>query len=239
MRIAICDDDKLCTESTERYLNCIEEVDFEYDVFYNGEALLKKYQEQGKIYDAVFLDLELGEDKLNGINLGDMIRSLDSQVIIVFITSHTKYMIDSFACTPFRFLVKPVSFEEFKKLFFKILEKLDKDKTTLSVKRGREKLRLIYEDILFLQSIDHNTCIQTKTGVYDTYISLSDVRSKLNPNIFVQVHRSYIININYICSILKNKVCIRGYNHPIPVSNTYRKDFEKKVFLLEEKERLL
>ena len=239
MRIAICDDDKLCIENTEQYLNCIDEIDFEYDVFFNGEALLKKYREQGHIYDAVFLDMEMGEDKLNGINIANMIRSLDKQVIIVFITNHTKYMLDSFVCAPFRFLVKPVEFVTFKTVFFKILEKLDEDKATLSFKKGREKIRLLHEDILFLQSIDHNTCIQTKTEIYDTYIPLSDLGKRLNPNVFVQVHRSYIININYISSISKSEVCIRGYSHPIPISNTYKKDFEKKVFLLEEKERLL
>ena len=34
MRIAICDDDKLCIKNTEQYLNCISEVDFEYDIAY-------------------------------------------------------------------------------------------------------------------------------------------------------------------------------------------------------------
>ena len=239
MRIAICDDDKICVKNTEQYLNCIDEVDFEYDIFYNGEALLKKYREQGHIYDAVFLDMEMGDDKLNGINIANMIHNLDKHVIIVFITNHKKYMIDSFVCTPFRFLVKPVDFETFKKVFFMILEKLDQDKATISFKKGRDKIRLLHEDILFLQSINHNTCIQTKTKIYDTYMSLSELGNKLNPNVFVQVPRSYIININYIYSISKNRVCIRGYSHSIPISNTYRKNFERKVFLLEEKERLL
>ncbi|NDO18525.1 response regulator transcription factor [Lachnospiraceae bacterium MD329] len=239
MRIAICDDDKLCIKNTEQYLNCISEVDFEYDIFYSGEDLLKKYRDQSYIYDAIFLDMEMGEGKIDGINIANMIRTMDKQTIIVFITNHKKYALDSFVCTPFRFLVKPVDFESFKTLFFMILEKLEEDKATLSFKKGREKIRLLHEDILFLQSIDHNTCIQTKNKVYDTYISLSDFSNKLNPNIFVQIHRSYIININYISSISKNEVHIRGYSHSIPISNTYRKNFERKVFLLEEKERLL
>ncbi len=239
MRIAVCDDDKLCIEQTESYLNCMNEVDFEYNIFYSGEALLKQYHEQGRIYDAVFLDMEMGADRLNGINIANMIRNLDKHVIIVFITSHTKYMKESFVCAPFRFLEKPVNFETFKAVFFKILKKLEEDKATLSFKKGREKIRLLHEEVLFLQSIDHTTCIQTKTKVYDTYISLSDLSSRLNPNIFVQTHRSYIININHISSIEKDKVWLRGYSHFIPVSSTYKKEFERKVFLLEEKERLL
>ena len=239
MRIAICDDDNFCIENMEQYLNGIDAVDFEYDIFYNGETLLKTYYEKVHIYDAIFLDMEMGQDRLNGINIANMIRNLDKQVIIVFITNHTKYVLDSFVCSPFRFLVKPVDFKTFKNVFFKILEKLDEDKATLFFKKGRAKIRLLHEDILFLHSIDHNTCIQTKTEVYDNYISLSDLRNKLNPNIFVQIHRSYIININYILSISRNEVRIRGYSHPIPISNTYRKNLEKKVFLLEERERLL
>lgn len=175
MRIAICDDDKLCIKNTEQYLNCISEVDFEYDIFYSGEDLLKKYRDQSYIYDAIFLDMEMGEGKIDGINIANMIRTMDKQTIIVFITNHKKYALDSFVCTPFRFLVKPVDFESFKTLFFMILEKLEEDKATLSFKKGREKIRLLHEDILFLQSIDHNTCIQTKNKVYDTYIDRKSV----------------------------------------------------------------
>lgn len=239
MRIALCDDDKICINNTEQYLNNINEVDFEYDVFYSGETLLNTYNEQGRIYDAIFLDMEMGENELNGISIANAIRSLDKQVIIVFVTNHTKYMIDSFVCAPFRFLIKPVDFNTFKTIFFKILEKLEEDKSTLLLKKGRKKIRLLHEDILFFQSIDHNTCIQTKKEVHDIYLSLSDLRKKLNPNVFVQIHRSYIININHISSVFKNEVCIRGYSHYLPISNTYKKEFEKKVFLLEEKERLL
>lgn len=238
MRIAICDDNQLCIQNIEQYLERLRELDFEYDIFYDGESLLKQYSEQGYIYDAVFLDMELGNNKLNGINIANKIRSMDSQVVIVFITNHKKYAIDSFVCEPFRFLVKPVDFEEFKTLFLKILEKIEKNNTTLSFKKGRQRIRLLYEDILFLQSIDHRTCIQTKTEVYDAYIPLSDLINRLNSNIFVQVHRSYVININYISSVLKNKVFVRGYSHSIPVSNKYKKDFERKVILLEERERL-
>ena len=131
MRIAICDDDNFCIENMEQYLNGIDAVDFEYDIFYNGETLLKTYYEKGHIYDAIFLDMEMGQDRLNGINIANMIRNLDKQVIIVFITNHTKYVLDSFVCSPFRFLVKPVDFKTFKNVFFKILEKLDEDKATL------------------------------------------------------------------------------------------------------------
>ena len=237
MRIAICDDDKKCIETASRYLEQIGEADFEYDTFPSGEDLLKVYRKSGCVFDAVFLDMEM--DGANGINVANEIRNMDRHVIIVFVTSHTKYMQESFVCSPFRFLVKPVSFEDFKKVFFKILDRIEEDKLTLSFSEDRVKVRLLYEDILFLQSINHHTCIQARDKLHTTYTALSELAAQLNTNIFVQVHRSYIININYIRAVSKSELFVRGYNHPIPVSDKYRDELERKVFLFEERKRLI
>lgn len=237
MRIAICDDDRQWIKTAESYMDCLKEIDFEYITFTSGEELIKAYRKNGCVFDAVFLDMEMGN--LNGINTANMIRSLDKHVIIVFITSHTKYMQESFVCSPFRFLVKPVDFDMFKKVFFKIMERIDEDKQTLSFVEERITQRLLYEEILFLQSVDHNTCIQTHTKLHTTYTTLSEIKKKLNTNIFVQVHRSYIINMNYIKSISKSELFVRGYSHAIPIGNTYKNELEKKFFLFEERKRLL
>ena len=237
MRIAVCDDDRQSIEKATQYLGFINEADFEYDVFCSGEDLLKAYHEKGCIFDAVFLDMEM--DGANGINVANAIRGVDRHVIIVFVTSHTKYMQESFVCSPFRFLVKPVSFEDFKKVFFKILDRIEEDKLTLSFSEDRVKVRLLYADILFLQSINHHTCIQARDKLHTTYTALSELAAQLNTNIFVQVHRSYIININYIRAVSKSELFVRGYNHPIPVSDKYRDELERKVFLFEERKRLI
>jgi DNA-binding LytR/AlgR family response regulator len=218
-------------------MDSINGINFKYMMFKSGEELIDTYNRNGCIFDAIFLDMEM--DDLNGINTANIIRAMDKHVIIVFVTSHTKYMQESFVCSPFRFLVKPVDFDTFKKIFLKIIEKTDEDKQTLSFTEGRSKLRLLCEDILFLQSVNHNTCIKTPLKLHKTYMPLSELKNKLNPNVFIQVHRSYIINMNYIRSISKNELTLRGYSHSIPIGNTYKSELESKFFAFEERKSLL
>ena len=61
----------------------------------------------GILFDIIFLDIEMGQE--DGITVARRIRKIDKKVLIVYVTSHENYMMESFEIRPFRFLVKPVS----------------------------------------------------------------------------------------------------------------------------------
>lgn len=115
IKIAICDDDVKYINILEKYIYKASENNVECNAYQSGENLLNAYKNNAKRYDVVFLDMEMKE--IGGIETANLIRELDEHVIIVFVTSHTKYMQESFKCLPFRFLVKPVGYDEFKEVF--------------------------------------------------------------------------------------------------------------------------
>ena len=123
MNIAICDDNKEYINMLEKYILDKNAPDITCDAFYSGEELIKTYNIGDGNYDVIFLDMEM--NVLNGIETANIIRKSDKHVIIVFVTSHTKYMQYCFECSPFRFLVKPVSDSDFDKVFDDILKKID------------------------------------------------------------------------------------------------------------------
>ena len=118
MRIAICDDNNDYINTIENYIERLKTPATEWDPYERGENLVFAYTDNNERYDVIFLDMEMKE--LNGIETANKIRNIDEHVIIVFITSYTEYMKDSFKCSPFRFLVKPVDFNEFQEVFYDI-----------------------------------------------------------------------------------------------------------------------
>ena len=237
MRIAICDDNKDWLDIEEKYIDCIKDSNLKYDKFDSGEALVDTYREKGCVYDAILLDMEMKQ--FDGINTANMIRSLDKHVLIIFVTSHKKYMQQSFECLPFRFLLKPVSFNEFKNIILKVINTIEENKQALVFTEGRDMIRLLYEEIIFIQSIDHRICIKTIDKVYQTYnFSMSDIKDKLNDHRFVRVHKSYIINISHIQKVLNKSIIMREYSHEIPLANSYKSELKRSVILFEERKHL-
>lgn len=237
MRVALCDDNTDWLATEEEYISCIRDRSLRYDAFASGEALIEAYKQNGCIYDAIFLDMEM--NRLDGINTANMIRSMDKSVLIIFVTSHKKYMQKSFECLPFRFLLKPIDFNEFKEVVLKIINTVDENKQTLVFNENRDIIRLLHDEIIFIQCIDHRICIKTVDKVYQTYTyNMASIQNKLNSNCFVKVHKSYIVNINHICKISSKYVTMRGYNHDIPLGNPYREELKHKVMLFEERKHL-
>ena len=237
MRIALCDDNNEWLETEKQYFACINDSSLLYDAFDSGESLIDEYKRCGCIYDAVLLDMEM--NGLDGINTANMIRSMDRRVLIVFVTNHRKYMQKSFECLPFRFLLKPIDFNEFKKLILKLINMVEEDKQALVFNEGRNIIRLLYDEIIFVQSIDHRICIKTINKIYQTYsFQMSKIQEKLSDSRFIKIHKSYIINISYIQQISSRYVIMRGYNHEIPIGNPYKKDLRRRVMLFEERKHL-
>ena len=127
----------------------------------------------------------------------------------------------------------------FKDIVLKLINELEKDKKALVFNEGRDIKRLLYEDIVFIQSIDLCICIKTTERLYNTCtFKMSDIQSELNDSRFVQVHKSYIINISYIREISKNSVAMMEYSHEIPVSVTHREELIRRIMLFEERKHL-
>ena len=128
VKIAISDDEKIYINQIEQIFDKVTDSEIDYDVFMNGEEIVSRYERYEADYDAIFLDMEMGE--LDGIRTANRIREIDKYVIIVFVTSHTKYMKECFQCEPFRFLVKPIDTDEINKAIKDIFAKLSQERKT-------------------------------------------------------------------------------------------------------------
>lgn len=105
MRIAICDDDKAYRKIILEYVTeYFKEhlIDFEYNEFSTGEELLSS----DKIFDIVFLDIEMNE--LNGIQTTKELNIRNRNTIIFIVTAYQKYLDDAMDLNVFRYIDKPI-----------------------------------------------------------------------------------------------------------------------------------
>lgn len=239
MNIAVCDDNFEYIKNIE---SCFDEIGREirninYDVFEDGSELVKIYEKEMADYDAIFLDMEM--KKLGGMETANIIRKYDKNVIIVFITGFGKYMQKSFECQPFRFLIKPVSLDDIWQVINDIDAKFREDKKTLIFESNRSRVRLFCENILYFESHSHNVFIITTDGKYQVNRPLSDLESALKNDVFFRVHKSYIVNYEYIKEILDREIILYGTDVHIPLSRNYKKqlikgfiDFKERKFMI-------
>lgn len=238
MKIAICDDNMQYINNIEDYLDKLKLSKIEYDVFMSGEELLNEYERNHADYDALFLDIEMGG--LDGIETANLIRQIDKHVIIIFVTSHKKYMQRSFQCMPFRFLIKPINFSDFEEVFREVCIKLDDDPATFIFLENKKRTRIFCSDIIFFESSAHSILIYTRDGkVHKTRKSMTELQETIQKSTFVRVHRAFVINLRYIHQISELEVVMHHYDHPIPVSRTYNKDLEDMFLNFKERKYLL
>ena len=221
MKIAICDDELKHLNSLENALLSISGGKIECDAFLSGKELLATYEKNPKSYDVIFLDMEM--DKLNGIETANIIREKDEYVIIVFVTSHTEYMRESFKCLPFRFLVKPVDLAELTEVYNDISKKISKTNKVLTVTEGKAIHRIFSKDIIYCESSNHFVYIHTKDRIYKVCKSLANFYEQCDKEMIYRVHTSFLVNFHYVKSIRNNFIEMYHSPNEIPISRTYKK----------------
>lgn len=221
LNIAICDDNQEYINILEKYILDKNEPEVSCDAFYSGEELVKMYNMGEGNYDVIFLDMEM--NILNGIETANIIRKMDKHVIIVFVTSHTKYMQACFECSPFRFLIKPVSNDEFDKVYADIIKKLSEERTTFVFTENRNKIRLFCEDILYFECQAHYIHIHTKDKVHKICKTMAELIEGIDKTMFIQVHKSFVINLNHIREIKETELVLYDADKVIPISRTFKK----------------
>lgn len=103
IKIAIVDDEEKCIAHLQEILKSYKKSPhFVVRAFSSGESFLAEYVH----FDILFVDIELND--MLGVDLAVKIREIDKNIIIIFTTSHTRYISDAFRSIPFQYLIKPV-----------------------------------------------------------------------------------------------------------------------------------
>lgn len=228
-RIAIVDDDKLFCETIKKYLDNIGyelELEMELSIWHTGEALYQ-HLKTGNVMDIIFLDIKLAQK--SGIWLGNRIREEmnDFKTAIAYISCEKNYALQLFQTQPIDFLVKPVYQEDVMRVIKRYIQENQSKKLQFLFKKGHKYCNISYADILYFQSVGRKIRIVAREEEQEFYEKLDKIKEKL-PHTFMQIHKSYLVNENYIREYMYENV-IMSNGEKLNISKPYRKLVQEKL----------
>jgi len=166
--------------------------------------------------DLLYLDIEMPD--LSGL---EFLRSLPKPPMVIFTTAHRKYAVEGFELDAIDYLMKPISFERFLKASHRALDHFERKQQTPSdayffIKADKQFIKILYDDILFIESARDYVFIYTAQERHMALLSLKQVAERLPTQQFLRVHRSYLVAIPHIDLIEGNRIKIGG--HEVPIS---------------------
>lgn len=209
VRICICDDDAGIHPVVRELLQKSSVIPNKNTVtsFYTGEELVNHYA-SGQTFDLIFLDVEM--PGLSGMDAARKIRETDESVIIVFISCYRDYVFGTFPLSAFHYIVKPICPEEFEDVYQRSVQKYQNLHATIYLKWMYDRHEIPIHKILYVEGVHRHVVFHTLDGIYEGVGKLSEYTDTLSSNGFIQVHHSYIVNLDCIKSIVKDKIILKN-----------------------------
>jgi len=219
--IAICDDDKLTANYMEEYILSLPIKDIFYDIFMTGHDLMNYLENNNVRYNIYILDIEM--PGINGIETASHIRRKDKNALIIFSTDHKEYVYQVFEVLPFRFIIKPLTKERLTTVLYEAFEHIQTMGQLFFFKKERNNFQIPFRDILYFEGNGRKVRLNTVTGEHEFYSRLRDITGKVDANLFLQIHISYLVNMEHIHSISESEVLLDNHIR-LPISKKFRQD---------------
>ncbi len=179
-------------------------------------------------FDVVFLDIRLsGND--NGIELGKILSERGIPFIYISANTDLETLREATDTKPFTYLSKPFHDFDIIAALTMIKDHLLKQKSESSiwVKSLNRNFAIPISEIFYIKADNVYIEIHTRSKVYTERITLKAIEEKINSHIFMRVHRSYLVNKNYVENWTASSVKVSGSE--IPMSKKYFSQFLKSM----------
>lgn len=195
--------------------------------------------------DLLLMDIDIGEE-INGIELVKKINEL-SDVPVIYVTSMTENEVfqAAKATSPEAYIRKPYDTFQLQAAIELVIFRKQKEKKgprkwesreihngSLFIKEGDSLIKFFLKDILLIEAYDKYSYVYTQKKKTLVNATLKNMLKKLPDEQFLQVHRSFIVNIEAIEKIRLNTSILEVAGKPIPVSKTYKNILFSRLKLL-------
>lgn len=206
--------------------------------------------------DLVFLDIQMPQ--LSGMEL---VKLLPEHTMVVFVTAYENYAVQGYKVNAVDYLLKPVSFEEFVGAVDRALQRAgaslatgaqreesdpstgaafpqtDREAGSIMVKTEYRYRQIPKSDILYVEGLKDyvRIFVEGETRSVMTLLSMKSVEHALPATDFMRVHRSYVVNLNKISMIERNRIILAdrriegGATHEIPIGDSYRQQLQNYI----------
>lgn len=204
--------DRFQRESSER---------FHVSAFADGADVIADYRSE---WDVLFLDIRMAN--VDGMTVARRIREVDSQVIIVFVTSSPHYAVSGYEVDALSYLLKPLAYASFEHEMRRVIQRLQQ-------RRRREVLftavdgvhhRIAVDSVLYVESAGHRVDVHTLDADYSIVSTLRAMESELASDGFIRCHSGLLVNLQHVTGVDGNDCRIRG-GARLPISRPRKREF--------------
>ena len=228
IKAIIVDDDELCRAVISDLLEEVEDIEC---VANFGNALdAFKFLNENDV-DVIFLDVEM--PKMGGMEL---LRNLQIKPLVVMITSHDEFALESYEYDVTDFLKKPLNTPRFLKTIEKIKKTLvgegtvKKNDDYIFIKSDSKLVQIKLEDIHWVEALGNYMRLHTDKEKHTVLSTMKEIESKLPTKDFIRIQRSFIVRLDKILSIEDNYVIMK--NKEIHIGKAYKDEFNNRLNFL-------
>jgi two-component system LytT family response regulator len=208
----IIDDEKAARTLIREYLAQHDNIEITGECVNGPDAVLMINEQQP---DIIFLDIQMP-----GLDGFQVLQRLEQVPQVIFTTAYDQYAIQAFDLNAVDYLLKPYNRERFDRALTRLLKKDNVDHMRelvnssyvtpgfypekIFVEHGNRLCSVTVNDIIYLKAEKDYTQIYTGQKSFLSSYGIGALVQKLNPEVFLRVHRSYIININAVKEIYRD-----------------------------------
>ena len=229
IRCLAIDDEPLALDKLKKYIERIPYLELVASCACASDAMQVMAE---NTIDAIFLDINMPD--INGV---DFVKGLADPPLIVFITAYSEHAIESYKLRAVDYLLKPYSFVDFQKAAELIQSRFlarqngnvsRQDDDFIFLKVDYRYVRVKFSDIVYIEGMNEYLKVHTVSGdhllVHTTFKQLNGYL----PEYFLQVHRSYVVNVKRIIEVERSVILLERNKH-IPASDSNKDAFMSYV----------
>ena len=228
LKIAVCDDSRELLEKVEKDLH-------EYENVRNTPATVHTYTNAVDLldglkktdYDILILDIIM--PGFTGMQAAHEIRKFNEEIKIIFLTSSKEFAIESYSVGAYYYLLKPVLKEKLFSVLDKVVSEITSKQESCVIYTHMGIVNIPFAKIECLEVYNKHLVFHLSDGsTKETRGALMDYENVfLERKEFLKIHRSYILNMDYIHSIEAGEIATYS-GKKFPVSRLLAKDIKER-----------
>ena len=233
IKVLAIDDEPLALQQLVTYINKVPFLELTGQCHSALEA--QRLMEE-EMVDAIFCDINMPD--LSGM---DFVRQLAAPPFIVFTTAYSEYAVEGYKVNAVDYLLKPFGMNDFLRAALKVQEQynLRHQETpqkqsspvqadgTIFVKTDYRVVRIAISDIRYIEGMSEYLKIHLDNQKpIITLLSMKKMEDYLPPTLFMRIHRSYIVNLQKIQEVNKNRVILDTDTY-LPIGDLYKDRFNE------------
>ena len=220
IRCLAIDDEPLALQQLVAYIGKVPFLELQAQCQSAVEA--REFLEHDTV-DAIFCDINMPD--LNGM---DFVKSLAVPPLVIFTTAYSEYAVEGFRVNAVDYLLKPFGLQEFQRAANRLRERLEgqREGSDIFLKTDYRIVKVSIPSIRYIEAMSEylKVWVESEPKPIITLLSMKKMEERL-PDSFMRIHRSYIINLNMIQEVNKNRVKMDA-STLLPIGDMYKDAFQ-------------